>query len=60
MDRATNINLVNIFRSQEEKFSAEKIQHHEEFLLIRSSRAEPKASAFLVDQKYSLQLDELI
>ena len=60
MNRSNSMNLANIFRCQEKKFTTDKIKQDEEFLSMKSSRAESKASAFLVDQKYSLQLDELI
>lgn len=54
------MNLAAIFRSHEAKLGLEDANPKEGLLEQKTIRVESRANVFLVDKKYTLQLDELI
>ena len=60
MIKQSNINLSTIFRRHLDQHSQEGINLKQELLDQKHDKAESRFSAFLVDHKYALKLDELI
>ncbi len=60
MNYGTNVNLASIFRARETKLGLDQSNSKECLFEQKSTAVESRADAFLIDQKYALQLDELI
>lgn len=54
------MNLSTLFRHSRDRATQVDANIKEELLERKHEQVESRASAFLVDQKYSLKLDELI
>lgn len=55
-----DLNLSTIFRRSLKMHSQDGIEMKQEFLNEKYEKIERRANVFLVDQKYTLNLDELI
>ncbi|QWE17443.1 hypothetical protein [Polynucleobacter sp. AP-Nino-20-G2] len=60
MDQAANINLASIFRRGEERLPEDGRDHLGRAPSVEFVNTEYRASVFVIDRKYTLQLDELI
>ena len=60
MNKQGDINLSTLFRRQLDTHAHDSMNIKQEFLNEKYEKTEYRASAFLVDQRYALNLDELI
>jgi hypothetical protein len=56
----TGVNLASIFRAHDAKLGQDPSKPKERSYEQKSTKVESRADAFLIDQKYASQLDELI
>ena len=60
MNKHSDINLSTIFRRNLDIHAQDGINIKQEFFNEKYEKSEHRAGVFLVDQKYALNLDELI
>jgi len=60
MNTSSDVNLSTIFRRNLEVHSEDGSKIKQEFLNDKYKKSEHRASAFLLDQKYAFNLDELV
>lgn len=60
MSTSSDINLSTIFRRNLDTHVQDGMNIKQEFLNEKYEKSEHRSSRFLVDQKYALNLDELI
>jgi hypothetical protein len=60
MNNHSDFNLSTIFRRNLDTRAQDGMNIKQEFLTEKYEKSEHRASAFLVDQKYALNLDELV
>jgi hypothetical protein len=60
MNSGSNINLASIFRAHDAKLGLDQSNPKEGLFEQKSTKLETRTNAFVIDQKYAWQLDELI
>jgi hypothetical protein len=60
MNNPSDINLSTIFRRNLDTHAQDGMNIKQEFFIEKYEKSEHRAAVFLVDQKYALNLDELI
>ncbi len=60
MNYGANVNLASLFRMHDAKSGLDYTNPKERSYEQKSTKVESRADAFLIDQKYASQLDELI
>jgi hypothetical protein len=60
MNYEANVNLASIFRASDAKLRVNDTDPKRRLFEQKSTKVETRLSTFLIDQRYALQLDELI
>lgn len=60
MNKPSDINLSTIFRRNLDTHAQDGMNIKQEFFNEKNEKSEYRAAVFLLDQKYTLNLDELV